>query len=138
MARTACSEACLAIFLHEKSFSASRALTAHVAAPLSSGRAARSSRKSQLVIFCSGRLLGCLEIQYGHQHLGMERTTTSSLVTFQPFQPGRNTSRHALRVCFAHAHVPWYRCVQGFLCVSVRDHRGVLGGLCFVFLLRVC
>ena len=48
------------------------------------------------VHFCSGRLLGCLEIQYGHKQLGMERTTTNSLVPFQPFQPGRNKSRHAL------------------------------------------
>ena len=51
-------------------------------------------------MFCSGRLLGCLEIQNGHKRLGMERTTTSSLVPFQPFQPGRNKLRHALsRMC---------------------------------------
>ena len=42
MARTACSEACLAVYLHENSFSVSRALAAHVTAPMSSGRAARS------------------------------------------------------------------------------------------------
>ena len=41
-------------------------------------------------------MLGCLEIQYGHKQLGMERTTTNSLVSFQPFQPGRNKLRHAL------------------------------------------
>ena len=62
-------EVCLAVYLHEKSFSVSRALAAHVTAPLSSGRAARSRRKSQLGYFCSGRLLGCLEIQYGHKQL---------------------------------------------------------------------
>ena len=49
--------------------------------------------KVSWVIFCSGRLLGCLEIQNGHKQLGMERTTTSSLVPFQPFQPGRNKLR---------------------------------------------
>ena len=74
----------------------SRALAAHVTAPLSSGRAARSHRKVSWVIFCSGRLPGCLEIQYGHKQIGMERTATSSLVPFQPFQPGRNKLRHAL------------------------------------------
>ena len=51
MASTACSEACLALYLHAKSFSVSRALAAHVTAPLSSGRAARSRRKSQLGYF---------------------------------------------------------------------------------------
>ena len=97
MARTACSEACLAVCLHENSFSVSRELAAQVTAPLSSGRAARSRRiLVSWVIFCSGRLLGCLEIQYGHKQLGMERTTTSSLVPFQPCQPGRNKLRHAL------------------------------------------
>ena len=30
----------------------------------------------------------------------MERTTTNSLVPFQPFQPGRNKLRHALAVVF--------------------------------------
>ena len=30
------------------------------------------------------------------KQLGMERTTTSSLVPFQPFQPGRNMLIHAL------------------------------------------
>ena len=53
--------------------------------------------KVSWVIFCSGRLLGCLEIQNGHKRLGIERTTTSSLAPFQPFQPGPNKSRHALR-----------------------------------------
>ena len=52
--------------------------------------------KVSWVIFCSGRLFGCLEIQNGHKQLGMERMTTSSLVPFQPFQPGRNKLRHAL------------------------------------------
>ena len=42
-------------------------------------------------------MLACLEIQYGHKQLGMERTTTCSLVPFQPFQAGRNKLRHALR-----------------------------------------
>ena len=79
-----------------QSHSLSRALATHVTARLSSGRAARSSRKSQLVIFCSGRLLCCPDIQYGHKQLGMARTATSSLVPFQPFQPGRNNLRHAL------------------------------------------
>ena len=55
MARTACSEACLAVYLHENSFwSVSRALAAHVTAPLSSGRAARSRRESQLGYFLFG------------------------------------------------------------------------------------
>ena len=100
MARTACSEACLAVCLHENSFSVSRELAAQVTAPLSSGRAARSRRiLVSWVIFCSGRLLGCLEIQYGHKQLGMEQTTTNSLVPFQPFQPGRMKLRHP-EACF--------------------------------------
>ena len=96
MARTACSEACLAVYLHENSLSVSRALPAHVAAPLSTGRAARSRPKVSWDIFWSGRLLGCLEIYYGHKQLGMERTTTNSLVPFQPFQPGRMKLRNTL------------------------------------------
>ena len=54
MASTACSEACLGLYLREKSFCVSRALAAHVTAPLSSGRAARSRRKSQLGGFLFG------------------------------------------------------------------------------------
>ena len=54
MASTACSEACLALYLREKPFSVSRALVDHVTAPLSSGRAARSRRKSQLGYFLFG------------------------------------------------------------------------------------
>ena len=54
MANTACSEACLALYLHEKSFSVSRALAAHVMAPLSSRRAERSRRKSQSGYFLCG------------------------------------------------------------------------------------
>ena len=58
MASTACSGACLALYLHEKLFSVSRALAVHVAAPLSSGRAARSRRKSQLSYFLFGSVAG--------------------------------------------------------------------------------
>ena len=58
MARTTCSEACLAVCLHENSYSVSRALAVHVAAPLSSGRAARSRRKSQLSYFLFGSVAG--------------------------------------------------------------------------------
>ena len=58
----------------------------------------RPAAKVSWVIFCSGRLLGCLQIQYGHKQLGMERTTTSSLVLFQPFQRGRNKLRHVLTI----------------------------------------
>ena len=54
MASTAYSEASLALYLHEKSFSVSRELAAHVTAPLSSGRAARFRRKSQLGYFLFG------------------------------------------------------------------------------------
>ena len=54
MASTACSDACLPLSLHAKPFSVSRALAAHVTAPLSSGRAARSRRKSQLGYFLFG------------------------------------------------------------------------------------
>ena len=54
MASTACSEACLAVYLHANSFSVSRALAAHVMAPLSSGRAARSRGKIQLGYFLFG------------------------------------------------------------------------------------
>ena len=49
MASTACFEACLAQYLHEKQLSI--ALVAHVTAPLSSGRASRFRRKSQLGYF---------------------------------------------------------------------------------------
>ena len=66
--------------------------------------------KVSWVIFCSGRLLGCLEIQNGHEQLEMERTTTRSLVPFQPFQPGRNKLRHALtqpRVSLITFFPPW-------------------------------
>ena len=86
MASTACSEACLAVYLHEKPFSVSRALAAHVTAPLSSGRAARSRRKSQLgyFLFRSVARLPGNQYLYGHKQLGMERTTTNSLVPFQP------------------------------------------------------
>ena len=62
MASTACSEAFLALCLHAKSFSVSRALAAHVTASLCQGRAARFRRKSQLGYFV-GRLLGCPELQ---------------------------------------------------------------------------
>ena len=97
MARTACSEACLAEYLHEDAFSVSRALAAHVTAPLSSGRAAQSRRKIQLGYFLFGSVLGCLEVQSGHKQLGMDRATTNSLVPFQPFQPGRMKLRHTHR-----------------------------------------
>ena len=91
MASTTCSEACHAVYLHAKSFSVSRALAAHVTAPLSSGRAARSCRKSQLGYF----LLRSVARLPGNV---IERTTTSSLVPFQPFQPGRNKLTHALNL----------------------------------------
>ena len=100
MASTACSEACLAVYLHAKSFSVPSALAAHVTAPLSSGHAARPGRRSQLGYFLFGsvaRLLGYF--QNGHRQLGMKRTTTSSLVAFHPFQPGRNKFRRALTSC---------------------------------------
>ena len=80
----------------------STAHAAHVTAPLSSGRAAA---KVTWVIFCSGRLLRCLEIQYGHKQLGMERTATSSLVPFQPFQPGRNNFRQSLTMNYKNVYV---------------------------------
>ena len=54
MASTACSEACLALYLHAMSFFASRALAAHVTAPLSSARDALSRRKSRLGYFLFG------------------------------------------------------------------------------------
>ena len=62
----------------------SRALAAHVTAPLSSGRAARSRRKSQPGYFLFGSV-GRLPGNSKWTQLGMERTTTSSLVSFQPF-----------------------------------------------------
>ena len=55
------------------------------------------SSKSQLVYFLFGSVARVPGNQYGHKQLGMERTTTSSLVPFQLFQPGRNKLRHALR-----------------------------------------
>ena len=66
MARTACSEACLAVYLHENSFSVSRALAAHVTAPLSSGRAAQSRRKSQLGYFLFESVAQLPGIRNGH------------------------------------------------------------------------
>ena len=59
-------------------------------------RAASSDVITTLGIIKLLLLFGCLEFQNGHKQLGMERTTTSSLVPFQPFQPGRNKLRHAL------------------------------------------
>ena len=97
MASAACSEACLAVNLHAKSLSVPRALAALVTAPLSSGRAARSRRNSQLAYFLFGSVARLPGNSDWTQILGMERTTTSSLVPFQPFHPGRNTFRHALR-----------------------------------------
>ena len=79
-----------------KSFSVSRALAADLTAPLSSGRAARSRRKSQLGYFLFGSVARLPGNQNGHKQLEMELTTTSNLVPFQPFQPGRNKLRHAL------------------------------------------
>ena len=97
MARTAFSEACLALYLHAKSLSVSRALAAHVTAPLSSGRAARSRRKSQLGYFLFGSIARLPGFSNEQKQLAMERMTTSSLVPFQPFQPGRIKLRRALR-----------------------------------------
>ena len=57
MASTACSEACLAVYLQEKPFSVSGTLAAHVMPPLSSGRAARSRRKCQLGYFLFGSVV---------------------------------------------------------------------------------
>ena len=74
----------------------SRALDAHVTAPIYFFELRAPTAKVSWVVLSSGRLLGCLEIQNGHKQLGMERTTTSSLVPFQPFQPGQNKLRHAL------------------------------------------
>ena len=78
---------------NEKAFSASRALAARVRYPCLRVELRGPTAKLSWVIFCSGRLLGCLEMQYGHKRLGIERTATSSLVPFQPFQPGRNKTR---------------------------------------------
>ena len=59
----------------------------------------RSRRKSQLGYFLFGSVARLPGIQNGHKQLGMDRTTTSSLVPFQPFQPGRNKLRHAPDCC---------------------------------------
>ena len=71
----------------------SRALAAHVTEPRLRVELRGPAAKVSWVTFCSGRMLACLEIQNGHKRLGMERTTTSSLVRFQPFQP---RSKYAL------------------------------------------
>ena len=94
MASTACSEVCLAVYLHAKSLSVSRALAAHVTRRRVELRG--PAAKVSWVIFCSGRLLDCQEIQNGHKQHGIERTATSSLVPFQPFQSGRNKLSHVL------------------------------------------
>ena len=65
--------------------------------PVLGSSVARSRRKSPLALFCSGRLLGCLEFKMDTKELSKERTTTSSLVVIQPFQPGRNTM-HDVRI----------------------------------------
>ena len=57
MASTACSEACPAVYLRENSLSVPGALAVHAMAPLSSGRAARSRRKSQLGYFLFGSVV---------------------------------------------------------------------------------
>ena len=63
MASTACSEAWLALYLHAKSFSVSKALAAHVTAPLSSCAVPPQSQLGYFDIFDSGWLLGCLEFK---------------------------------------------------------------------------
>ena len=90
MARTACSEACLAVYLRENLFSVSRAIAAHVTALLSSGRAARSRRKSQLAYFMFGSVAQ------------LPGNSVWSFVPFQPFQPGRMNS-HTLTPLFMGA-----------------------------------
>ena len=96
MARTACCEVCIAVYVHENLFSVSRAFAAQVTAPLSSGRAARSRRKSRLGYFLFGSVAPLPGNSVGHKQLGMERTTTNSLVPFEPFEPGRMKLRHTL------------------------------------------
>ena len=90
------SEACVALYLHAKSLSIVKSNRCPRDATRLRVELRGPAAKVSWVIFCSGRLLGCLEIQNGHKQLGMERMTTSSLVPFQPFQPGRNKLRHAL------------------------------------------
>ena len=86
MASTACSEARLAVYLHENSFSV---FAAHVVAPLSSDRAARSRRKSQLgyFLFVSvARLPGNFSMDTNS--LEWNERPRIVVVPFQPFQPG--------------------------------------------------
>ena len=110
----------------------SRALAAHVTAPLSSGRAAQSRRKIQLGYFLFGSVLGCLEVQSGHKQLGMDRATTNSLVPFQPFQPGRMKLRHSYNAATLmppsssnrqhHAHEAAYPRCKMASCIHRREH----------------
>ena len=90
MARTACSEACLAAWkfiLCVKSTRCPRDGT-----PVFGSSCAVPPQKS--VGLFSVRV-GC-SVAWNPKwtQLGMERTTTSSLVPFQPLQPGRNQLRH--------------------------------------------
>ena len=88
--------------------------------------------KVSSVILCSGRLLGCLKIQNGHKQLRMERTTTSSLVPFQPFQPGRNNLRQQQQdTPWLLAHPWWCACMTNYercsrLSVNKRNHNYII------------
>ena len=97
MANTASSEACLALYLYAKSFSVSRALTAHVMAPLSYRVVLRSpAAKVSWVISCSGRFARLLGIKNGHKQLGMKRTNHESSRSIPTLPTGRNKLSHAL------------------------------------------
>ena len=79
--------------------SVSKALAAHVTAPLSSGRAARSGRKSQLRYFLFGSVARLPGNSVWTQ-TAWNGTTTNSLLPFQPFQPGRMKLRHILSAIY--------------------------------------
>ena len=71
MPTTVSCEACLAVELCVKLFSASGALAAHVTVPLPYGRAARSHRKRQLSYYLLRSVAQNLPVHIGHKPVKM-------------------------------------------------------------------
>ena len=70
------------------------------------------------------------------KQLGMERTTMSSLVPFQPFLPDRNKLRHALSgMVFVYLlfSVLWLCCLRGVRSCGGRYGLGSRLGLLWLF-----
>ena len=100
MASTACSKACLTLYSHQKPFSVSRAPAAHVTAPLPVFGSSCAVPPQKSVGLFSVRV-GCSvawNFRMDTNSLEWNERPRVVLVPFQPFQPGRNRLRHALRI----------------------------------------